>query len=228
MGNKYYGRRTGVSYLYDDYEDWDYEIPATPKLPDKTMPQNNVETNKFALNVKPVQNSLTKSANKAVVKFTPTALARMISLVSIVDKEVGWHGYGRKLGKGEYLIEDIYLYPQVTTGASIRTDDARYGTFDQKLLMESSPRFLQKCFHGHSHVNMATFPSGVDTDLQDDIIEMLDGSERFYIFLIINKKMDMWWKIADMEDKVLYSQAVLDTDGGELSDLIKDYIELVV
>ena len=111
MGNKYYGRRTGVSYLYDDYEDWDYEIPATPKLPDKTMPQNNVTTNKFAIKVKPVQNALTKSANKAVVKFTPTALARMISLVSIVDKEVGWHGYGRKLGKGEYLIEDIYLYP---------------------------------------------------------------------------------------------------------------------
>lgn len=218
MGNKYYGSRNKTAYSYDDYEILDNPIVATQKT----------DTPKYEKKKTPVQDALEKSTAKAVVKMTPSAMARMISLVSIVDKEVGWHGYGRKLSKGEYLIEDIFLYPQVTTGATIRTDDERYGAFDQKLLLEGSPKFLQKCFHGHSHVNMATFPSGVDTDLQEDIIEMLDDSERFYIFLIINKKMEMWWKIADMEDKLLYTQAVLDTEGGELSSLIKDYIELVV
>ena len=38
----------------------------------------------------------------------------------------------------------------------------------------------------------------------------------------------MWWKIADMEDGLLYKQAVIDTENGELSSIILDYIDLVV
>ena len=44
-----------------------------------------------------VQNSLDKSTEAAVVQFTPEAMSKMLSLVMMIPKEVGWHGCGHKI-----------------------------------------------------------------------------------------------------------------------------------
>ena len=176
-----------------------------------------------------VQNSLDKSTETAVVQFTPEAMSKMLSLVMMIPKEVGWHGCGHKISKGKYQIDDIYLYPQDTTAATIRADDQEYADWQMKLAIEDSPHFTDLCFHGHSHVNMATVSSGTDRDLQDSIIEMLKNSERFYIFMIINKALEVYFKIADMEDKCIYESpnVVLNTTTGGLAQIAQEYIELV-
>ena len=56
---------------------------------------------------------------------------------------------------------------------------------------------------GHSHVNMSTTPSSVDTALYDQILDQLDD-DMFYIFLIWNKKNDKTIKIYDMAKNVLF------------------------
>lgn len=176
-----------------------------------------------------VQSTLDKSTEAAVVQFTPEAMSKMLSLVMMVPKEVGWHGCGHKIDKGKYQIDDIYLYPQDTTAATIKADDQEYADWQMKLAIEDSPHFTELCFHGHSHVNMATVSSFTDRDLQDNIIEMLKNSERFYIFMIINKSLEVYFKIADMEDKCIYESpnVVLNTTTGGLFQIAKEYIELV-
>ena len=128
-----------------------------------------------------IQNSLTKATDEAKVIFTETALTKIQTLVMLCDLEVGWHGIGKKLEKGKYLIEDILLYPQRTTGSSIHCDDGKYGQWFTNWLMSERGLESRICFHGHSHVNMATFSSATDRDLQDDIIEMLQEND-FYVF----------------------------------------------
>ena len=48
--------------------------------------------------------------------------------------------------------------------------------------------------HGHSHVNMGTSPSATDTKLQEDHLAQLQDND-FYIFLIVNKKREIWCTI---------------------------------
>lgn len=175
---------------------------------------------------KSVANSLLLSNHEAKLIFSSKAFKKMIFLVSACPKEVGWHGTVTKRGKGEYLIEDIILYPQKTTGVSISCDTAQYGLWQQNICIENPDYFESIRLHGHSHVNMRCFPSGVDKDLQDDGIEMIQEGG-FYIYMIFNKRMESYVKIADREDELLYEHANIMFMDDDLSDLTADYKELV-
>ena len=63
-------------------------------------------------------------------------------------------------------------------------------------------------FHGHSHVNMATSPSGVDDTYQEQIIQQFMSSpvdeNNFYIFGIFNKKGSYWLNIYDIYNNKFY------------------------
>lgn len=139
---------------------------------------------------------------KAKLYFTEHAYIKMLSLVKEFDKEVAWHGIAKRSETEEdaYIISDILVYPQVVTGATVNTDQEEY----QMWLMKHDDEIFNNIrMQGHSHVNMSTTPSSVDTALYDQILDQLDD-DMFYIFLIWNKKNDKTIKIYDMAKNVLF------------------------
>lgn len=143
---------------------------------------------------------------KATVYFSEIAWLKMQTLIREFDKEVAWHGLayrGDDPTKDEYIIKDILVYPQEVTGSTVTTDQAKY----QMWLMEHDDDVFNNIrMQGHSHVNMGTTPSGVDTSLYDRILEQLDDT-MFYIFLIYNKRGEKTYKIYDLAKNVLFETA---------------------
>lgn len=148
---------------------------------------------------------------KATLYFTEVAWNKMQALLREYSTEVGWHGLakrGEDESKDEYIIYDILEpYPQYVTGATVTTDQKEY---DQWLYSEElDDVFNDIRFHGHSHVNMPTNPSSVDTNHWDGIIEQLEG-DMFYIFAIWNKKGDKTVKIYDFAKNILFDTIDID------------------
>ena len=148
--------------------------------------------------------TFTAGTKKAEVHFTSLAWQKMTALLRSFDKEVAWHGVASRSddeSKDEYIIEDIVVYPQEVTGASVEMDTEKYATW----LMENADdeRFNNLHMQGHSHVNMGVTPSSVDLNHQEEILNML-GDDDFYIFMIWNKSLSSNTKIYDMRKNVLF------------------------
>ncbi len=141
---------------------------------------------------------------KAELRFTELAWYKMQALIQECDKEVGWHGIARRgetsNGKDVYIIDDILVYPQEVTGTTVTPDQEQYQMW---LMSHDDEVFNNIRMQGHSHVNMSTSPSGVDTTFYEQILSQLDDS-MFYIFLIWNKRNNRTVKIYDMEKNVLF------------------------
>lgn len=142
---------------------------------------------------------------KANLYFTELAYLKMLTLVREFDKEVAWHGIAHRCEDEEdaYIISDILVYPQEVTGATVNTDQEKYQMW---LMSHNDDVFNNIRMQGHSHVNMATSPSTVDTSLYDRILEQLDD-DMFYIFLIWNKRNEKTIKIYDLAKNVLFETA---------------------
>ena len=150
-----------------------------------------------------------KVERRASLIFTETAFVKMLRLVSEFDKEVAWHGVatrGENPEIDEYIVSDILVYPQEVTGATVQTDQQRYETW---LMSNEDYVFNNIRMQGHSHVNMGTTPSAVDTTYYEQILEML-GDNDFYIFLIWNKRNDRTVKIYDMGKNILFDTEDID------------------
>lgn len=140
---------------------------------------------------------------KAELRFTEVAWYKMQALVRECDKEVGWHGIARRLeepGKDAYLIEDIFVYPQMVTGATIMTNQAGYEEWLKELPDEA---FNNMRMQGHSHVNMGVSPSATDISLYDRTLQQAEDTA-FQVFLIWNKRNEHYIKIYDMAKNVLF------------------------
>ena len=136
------------------------------------------------------------------VGFSPMAFSKMMALVYNFDSEVAWHGTAVKTEDG-YFIEDVMIYPQTVTGSTVNTDQEEY----EKWLMGLEDEVFNKVrMQGHSHVNMKTSPSGVDTTHQEAIIDQL-GPDDYYIFMIWNKKMEHTILIFDMAENAMYEDS---------------------
>ncbi|MGF6375052.1 hypothetical protein M2140_000086 [Clostridiales Family XIII bacterium PM5-7] len=172
--------------------------------------------------------SLEKTDDKAKVLFDPKAMSKMLFLTMFHQNEIAWHGSGRKIGKGEYQIDDVFLYPHKTSPVTVQCIDNLYGQWLEKMALEEDERLDNLCLYGHSHVNMQTSPSGVDLDYQYDTIEMLQ-EDSFYIFIILNKRFDFFFRIADREDGLLYNSEniYIGTSDGGLRDIYEEYLEMV-
>lgn len=143
---------------------------------------------------------------RAELQFTELAWYKMQSLIRECDKEVGWHGVARRAdedGKDIYRIEDILVYPQEVTGVTVTPDQQQYQMW---LMRHPDEVFNNIRMQGHSHVNMSTSPSGVDTTFYEQILRQLDDT-MFYIFLIWNKRNERYVKIYDMAKNVLFETA---------------------
>lgn len=167
---------------------------------------------------------------KAKLYFTEMAWLKMLMLVREFDKEVAWHGIAKRgdnLAEDSYVISDILVYPQEVTGATVNTDQEKYQLW---LMNHEDEVFNNIRMQGHSHVNMGTTPSSVDTSLYDRILEQLDD-DMFYIFLIWNKRNEKTIKIYDLAKNVLFETAdvtieVLD-DGTGIESFMKSAKEMV-
>lgn len=140
---------------------------------------------------------------KAILEFTQDAMTKIKTLVKLCDKEIAWHGTVTKGGtkkKPVYTVTDVFMFPQEVTAATVKGIPSEYAVWNASLPDEI---YSHMRFHGHSHVNMGVTPSGVDTNYQEEMLETL---EDFYIFLIINKRDDMWTKIVDVQDNIVYDK----------------------
>lgn len=167
---------------------------------------------------------------KATVFFTEIAWLKMQTLIREFDKEVAWHGIAKRGtddSKDEYYIEDILVYPQEVTGATVTTDQEKYQTW---LMDHDDEVFNNIRMQGHSHVNMGVTPSSVDTSLYERILDQLED-DMFYIFMIWNKRGDKTVKIYDLLKNVMFDTRditveVMD-DGSGIEGFIKQAKELV-
>lgn len=161
----------------------------------------------------------------ATVYFTPFAWLKMVALIGGFDKEVAWHGVTTRYGdpeNNEYLVSDIIVYPQEVTGATVNTDKVEYQTW---LMSQPDEIFNHIRMQGHSHVNMGVSPSSVDINDQEGILSQLED-DMFYIFLICNKKMDIYAKIFDLAKNTVFETnevtVTVVADGLSLAEFLKE------
>lgn len=139
---------------------------------------------------------------KPIIYFTMKAYLKMTRLVQSAPQEIGWHGIVKKLNTHEYLIEDIVVFPQVVTGASVTPDAIEYMNWLYSFDDDTFPHIR---FHGHSHVDMGVSPSGTDTKYRGDILDQM-GPNDFYIFMILNKRNDIDLALFDLANNRMYEK----------------------
>ena len=178
--------------------------------------------------------------DKATVIFSRIAWEKQVRLVDEFSSEVGWHGLVRRDPDDatKFYIDDLITFPQEVTGATVTPTQGEYDRWNAMLPTEQRNTMR---YHGHSHVNMGTSPSGTDTTFQKDIIGRLNGDgftpeerERmmeelgdsaFYIFMIWNKRREHYARIFDLYNNIEYGTSEVDIvhDGEDpLADFIAD------
>lgn len=160
---------------------------------------------------------------KAKLMFTEPAWMKMQALVREFDKEVAWHGVAERGEDNVYIVSDILVYPQEVGAATVEMDTEEYAKWIQAGIMAGDERFDHFYFQGHSHVNMATSPSSVDLQHQEEILNSLrpDG---FYIFVIWNKRNDHTVKIYDLAKNTLFENADVSVEVIEDANGIEKFI----
>lgn len=170
---------------------------------------------------------------KAVLEISEEAWTKICTLLEHFDKEVAWHATAlRGANENEFVINDILVYPQTVTASTVEMDTNMYA----KWLMENygDDRFNNIRCQMHSHVNMGVFASSVDIQHQDEILAQLSDDD-FYIFLILNKRHEVYVKIFDMKNNIVFETKDVTwivTDGQyrlssflkEADTLVKEYV----
>ena len=160
-------------------------------------------------------------SNGAVVWIMPDAHRKILALVTEFSDEVGWHGTVSRIGDNEFVIEDIFVYPQEVTGATVNTDQKAYSEWLYGL---DDDIFNKIRMQGHSHCNMGVHPSGVDDRHRQQILDQLEP-DMFYIFMIWNKSLSVHTLIYDMARNVLYEDKDVSIrlfDNEEMGAFLKD------
>jgi len=117
------------------------------------------------------------------INISEVALLKTVGLIEAFDGEVGWHGTVNRTAKNTFTIEDIFVYPQDASAASIDTDQMKY---EMWLMAQEDNVFSRLRMHGHSHVNFSPTPSSKDDRHRKGLTAQLTP-EMFYLFMIWNK-----------------------------------------
>lgn len=163
---------------------------------EKALQKYNNASQTFSFNYTPQGPKTTK---KIKVYCLPTAWCKMMTLVQKTNTEIAWHMIVEKSNKTTYFITDVLVYPQTVTGSTVNTDDTKYALWVNAL---PDKEFNNLRGQGHSHVNMPTSPSGVDTGYYNDLLSTM--TKGFYLFMILNKKEDMFIQLVDLDANLIY------------------------
>lgn len=166
-----------------------------------------------------------ENLGKAHIVFTHKAFAKMTTLIMSFSSEVAWHGLIRRVDSEKdhvYEVYDILVYPQEVTGGTVNTDQAGYEDFLMRLSDEQANALF---FHGHSHVNFACTPSSVDRAHQEQFIRNI-RKDGFCVFMIWNKKFEHWASIYDLRDNILFENADITIDIGDIEsgDMLSEFL----
>ena len=135
------------------------------------------------------------------VIISDVAMAKATALVQQCSQEIAWHGIViADREKGVYYIKDVVVPPQHVTGTSVNSDLSEWAVWASQFDNETYNNI--RC-HMHSHVNMNVFSSGTDDDYQKDVV-LKDGNLDYYIFLIFNKKGELFARFYDVEHNVMF------------------------
>lgn len=143
---------------------------------------------------------------KPTLRITAEVMVKMFALVALYQNEISWHCFSKREKVNNtkvYTIYDLTVFPQVNTAVSTNADEKEYTAWLTELLTNPESDFENMRVHGHSHVNMQVFSSHIDDAYQHELLSKLEDDD-YYIFLVLNKKMEMCVLIYDYEDKVLY------------------------
>ena len=156
------------------------------------------------------QISFTKSLSEVKkdsieIRFTDEAYDKMMALVNHFSTEIAWHGLVNRIDATHFEIYDIMVYPQTVTGANVETDQAKYQMWLMDPDIHSDEEFSHIRMQGHSHVNMATSPSGVDLSNQERMLDTFSADD-YFIFLIWNKREEFSARVYDMKANVMYDE----------------------
>lgn len=134
---------------------------------------------------------------KPKVHFSATAYQKIQMLIKNSGKELAWHGIVNREGD-DYYIEDVLVYPQSVTAVTVESDDDAYPMWTMSV---SDEDFKRMRMQGHSHVNMPVSPSSVDEMYMD---EMLTQVNDYYIFMIMNKRDNIWMELVDVKNNCIF------------------------
>lgn len=145
--------------------------------------------------------------DKPIVYMSTQALMKMQAYVSEFDKEISWLGTvesirdNNTLLANEYLITDVFMFPQEVTATTTEMIESALNEFGTKLIQEGKiDMFNQIKAWGHSHVNMAVSPSGTDDDTFYEFYKDAD----FFIRMICNKKDEIRVDIVESNKHIMY------------------------
>lgn len=159
--------------------------------------------------------------SRAKIVFTCKAYTKMLALINHYTSEVGWHGLVQRVDDNTFYIIDIVVYPQEVTGVTVNTDQEKYTDW---LYAFDEHDFPLIRMHGHSHVHMATSPSGTDLQHREGILSQLTDND-FYIFMIWNKEMDYTTKIFDLQNNVMYDSDEVDVYVEDFQVTMEEFID---
>lgn len=162
---------------------------------------------------------------RATLYLTEKAWQKISSLVNAFSKEVAWHGIARRGENDDYYIDDIVVYPQIVTAATVDTDDIAYATW---LYSFDDDTFNHIRMQGHSHVNMSVTPSPTDTGYWSRLMRQVqepDVQNRFYICMIVNKRSEKYIRIYDFDKGILFETADIDCQLIKEPDGIEQFLD---
>ena len=167
----------------------------------------------------------TQELQKPVVFVTAQAYTKMLTLINNTNKEIAWHGIATRVNN-DYCIEDILVYPQTVTAATVDADEDAYARW----LMDLPDDVINNLrFQGHSHCKMSTSPSGRDTTNWEKFVNLIEP-DGFYIFCIGNQHNSFYWNIYDKRHNVLFEDkdiemCIIDERGNSIDDWCSESID---
>lgn len=186
---------------------------------------NNLDANAdLKINITTDTLLLQQGVEKPTIYVLASAYVKMMSLIKSSNKELAWYGVATRVNNN-YFIEDILVYPQSVTTATVDADEAKCA----KWFMELPDEVINNLkFQGHSHVGMTASPSGRDTNNWQQFANLLKPEE-FMILCIGNNKGDFYWNIYDKAINIFFenkdiTMVVVDDKGNSIDTWAKESI----
>lgn len=142
---------------------------------------------------------------KPTIYIPAEIMLKMEALVTASPVEISWHGLVKRHSEtNSYLIYDILVFPQINSSAATNTDQEEYGKWLTEIMNdEDENKFDNMRMHGHSHVWMNVFSSGIDDGYQTELLTNIKDGD-YYIFMILNKKREMCVLLYDYNQQVMF------------------------